>query len=55
MRSRLSVLGLMTILISISLPLQAQESNTTTDAPLPSFPPNCEALAVVGGIKHKVT
>ncbi|HEY9659090.1 MAG TPA: hypothetical protein V6C65_11605, partial [Allocoleopsis sp.] len=55
MRSRFSLLGLITVLISISLPLQAQESNTTTEAPFPAFPNTCEALAVVGGEGSEVT
>ncbi|HEY9644405.1 MAG TPA: hypothetical protein V6C57_28175 [Coleofasciculaceae cyanobacterium] len=62
MRSRLSFLGLMMMLISLSLPLQAQEAGTPaprtpprTDAPLPAFPNNCAALPLVGGEGSQVT
>lgn len=52
---RLSVLGLLTMLVSLSLPLQAQEEESTPDAPLPSFPSNCEVLSLVGGEGSEVT
>lgn len=60
---RLSVLALMTVMVSLSLPIQAQESGTQEpstqepriDAPLPAFPNNCVALPLVGGEGGKVT
>lgn len=58
MRIRLSSLALLTVLIGLSLPLQAQESETqepTVDAPLPTFPSNCEALPLIGGEGSEVT
>lgn len=53
MVSRLSFLGLIIGLVSLSFPLQAQE--TTTDAPLPAFSRNCEPLPLVGGEGSEVT
>lgn len=53
MLSRPSILGLVTVLLSMSLPLQAQE--TSTDAPLPAFPAHCEALSLVGGEGSEVS
>jgi len=63
MHFRFSILALLTVLISLSLPLQAQESETQesetqeprVDAPLPAFPSNCEALPLVGGEGSEVT
>lgn len=52
---RLSLIGLVTVLLSLSLPLQAQENTeASTDAPLPPFPSNCEALPLVGGEGNEV-
>ena len=53
MLSRLSILGFVTVLLSMSLPLQAQESST--DVPLPAFPNRCEALSLVGGEGSEVS
>ena len=66
MRFRLSVVAFGMVLMSLSLPLQAQESETQepetqeseaeeVDAPLPAFPSNCEALPLVGGEGSEVT
>ena len=63
MHFRLSILALLTVLVSLSLPLQAQESETQesetqeprVDTPLPAFPGNCEALSLVGGEGSEVT
>jgi hypothetical protein len=63
MRFRLSVFASVIVLASLGLPLQAQEIETqetetqesSTDAPLPAFPSNCEALPVVGGEGSEVT
>jgi hypothetical protein len=60
---RISVFVLMTLLASLSAPLQAQEPETqepetqesVPDAPLPAFPSNCEALPLVGGEGSEVT
>jgi hypothetical protein len=63
MHFRVNVLAVLTVLVSLSLPLQAQESETQqpeaqeprVDAPLPAFPSNCEALPLVGGEGSEVT
>lgn len=61
MLSRLSILGIATVLISLGLPLQAQESKpteaqeSTPAVPLPAFPNSCEALPLVGGQGSEVT
>lgn len=55
---RLGILGLITVLISAGLPLQAQESNpqeSNQTVSLPSFPSNCEPLPLVGGQGSEVT
>lgn len=50
---RLVFLGLTAMLISVGLPLQAQE--TDTEPSLPQFPSNCEPLPLVGGEGNEVT
>lgn len=54
MRFSLGVLGIGVIaLVSIALPLQAQESSS--DAVLPPFPNSCEPLPLVGGEGSEVS
>ncbi len=66
---RLNFLALITVLIGLNFPLQAQETRSNdqgsestqeqsvpvSDAPFPAFPSNCEPLPVVGGEGNEVT
>lgn len=55
---RFGILGLIAVLISAGLPLQAQESDPQESNPtasLPPFPNNCEPLPLVGGQGSEVT
>lgn len=64
MSTRFSIFGCLTLLVSVSVLLQAQPAETQTktpiqaeqkDAPLPPLPANCRPLPLVGGDGSAVT